>query len=102
MKKVLSLLVIGGIATLMACGPSAEEKAAAEKKKADSIAREAAIADSIAQEKQKLFDDSVAQAQKIADSIAALAAKKTTKPGTTPVTKPGTVKPGTRPGATKS
>lgn len=38
MKKVLSLLVIAGMFTLVSCGPSAEEKAAAEKATADSIA----------------------------------------------------------------
>lgn len=101
MKKVLSILVIAGVAVLVACGPSAEEKAAAEKKKADSIAREQAIADSIAAAKQKAFDDSVANAQRIADSIATANAPKpkgnTPKPQTTPQNKPGT-----RPGATKS
>jgi hypothetical protein len=37
MKKILSLIVVAGFATLVACGPSAEEKAAAEKARQDSI-----------------------------------------------------------------
>ena len=37
MKKILSLFIIAGFATLIACGPSAEEKAAAEKARQDSI-----------------------------------------------------------------
>jgi len=38
MKKVLSTLLIGGMFAIYACGPSAEEKAAAEKATQDSIA----------------------------------------------------------------
>lgn len=37
MKKFLSLLIIIGFTTLIGCGPSAEEKAAAEKMRQDSI-----------------------------------------------------------------
>ena len=48
MKKVLSILLAAGIATFVACGPSAEEKAAMEKAKQDSIATV-----------QKAYDDSV-------------------------------------------
>ena len=54
MKKVLSLLVVGGMLAVAACGPSEAEKKAAEQKKLDSIA---------AVEKVKL------------DSLAALAAQ---------------------------
>jgi len=74
MKKLFSLLVIAGMVAIVACGPSAEEKAAAEKKKADSIR----IADSIAAaEKQKLIDDSIAAVQKaVEDSIAAATPEK--------------------------
>jgi protein involved in sex pheromone biosynthesis len=39
MKKVLSTLAVAGIIALVACGPSAEEKAAAEKAMQDSIAQ---------------------------------------------------------------
>lgn len=37
MKKILSLLMISAFAVIVACGPSAEEKAAAEKARQDSI-----------------------------------------------------------------
>ena len=37
MKKVLSILMAAGVITLVACGPSAEDKAAAEKAMQDSI-----------------------------------------------------------------
>ncbi|HNX08017.1 MAG TPA: hypothetical protein PKL96_10565 [Bacteroidales bacterium] len=69
MKKLFSLLVVAGMVAIVACGPSAEEKAAAEKKKADSIR----VADSIAvAEKQKMIDDSIAAVKKaVEDSIAA-------------------------------
>lgn len=69
MKKLFSLLVVAGMVAIVACGPSAEEKAAAEKKKADSIR----VADSIAvAEKQKMIDDSIAAVAKaVEDSIAA-------------------------------
>ncbi|HPB25968.1 MAG TPA: hypothetical protein PLB59_10010, partial [Bacteroidales bacterium] len=74
MKKLFSLLVVAGMVAIVACGPSAEEKAAAEKKKADSIR----VADSIAAaEKQKLIDDSIAAVQKaVEDSIAAATPEK--------------------------
>lgn len=48
MKKVLSILTVAFVATLVSCGPSAEEKAAMEKAKQDSIAA-----------MQKAYDDSV-------------------------------------------
>ena len=61
MKKVLSLVAIAAMTTLVACGPSAEEKAATEKAKQDSIAAsQAAMAEAEA-----------AKAQATADSIAA-------------------------------
>lgn len=78
MKKLLSLIVIAGLFTFVACGPSAEEIAAKEKAKADSIAKaekELAIQDSIAAV-QKAKDDSIALAKKIEDSIAAVKANK--------------------------
>jgi hypothetical protein len=80
MKKVLSLLVVAGMFAIVACGPSAEEKAATEKAKQDSIAKvqkEQAIADSVAAV-EKAKQDSIALVQKAKeDSIAAAAAKKT-------------------------
>jgi|AntAceMinimDraft_16_1070373.scaffolds.fasta_scaffold03157_5 spermidine/putrescine-binding protein len=64
MKKLLSLSLLVGIAALVACGPSAKEKA--EKAKQDSIA----IADSIAQQ-AKIDSITTAAAQKARlDSIA--------------------------------
>jgi hypothetical protein len=81
MKKIFSLLVVAGFATMVACGPSAEEKAAAEKARQDSINNVMAqmAADSMAQVQaamEKAKADSTAMAMK-ADSIAkADAAKK--------------------------
>ena len=46
MKKVLGLAAFAGIISMIACGPSAEEKAAREKFVADSIAQ--VSADSLA------------------------------------------------------
>ncbi len=82
MKKLLSLLVIAGMAALVACGPSAEELAAKEKAKQDSIAkaqREVAIADSIAAVETAKADSIAAVAKAKEDSIAAAAAKKPAK-----------------------
>ena len=87
MKKVLSLIAIAAMTTLVACGPSAEEKAAAEKAKQDSIvAAEAAIAEAEA-EAQATADSiaaveaAAAAAQATADSLAAAeAAAKSNKP----------------------
>ena len=72
MKKLLSLLVVAGMVTFVACGPSAEQKA--EQAKADSTR----IADSlnkIQMDAQRLADsvkmaDSVAKVTAHADSIA--------------------------------
>lgn len=38
MKKLFSLMAVAGMFTLVSCGPSAEEQAAAEKARQDSIA----------------------------------------------------------------
>jgi len=79
MKKLFSLLLLAGMAAFVACGPSAEELAAKEKAKQDSIAkaqREVAIADSIAAV-ETAKADSIALVEKTkADSIAAAATKK--------------------------
>ena len=78
MKKIFSLVVLAGFAALVACGPSAEEKAAAEKSRQDSIqaAMDKMAADSMAAAQaatEKMMADSMAavQAQATADSIAA-------------------------------
>jgi hypothetical protein len=73
MKKILSLLITAGIATLIACGPSAEEKAAAEKARQDSInavmAQMAADSMAMVAEMQKATMDSMAMVMR-ADSMA--------------------------------
>ena len=78
MKKSLSILAIASALAITACGPSAEEKAATEKKKQDSIATvEKAKADEIAAAqvaKDKAKQDSIAAVEKAkADSAAAAA-----------------------------
>ena len=80
MKKVLTLVAFAGMLSFVACGPSAEEQAAMEKAKQDSIANvEKAKADSMAaataaMEQAKM--DSIAAVEKAkADSIAAAAEK---------------------------
>ncbi len=72
MKKSLSIVAIAGMAFLVACGPSAEQKAAAEKAKADSV-KAAHSADSLMQaSKKQHMDDSIkaVQAKAAADSAA--------------------------------
>lgn len=76
MKKVFTLVAVASMFAFVACGPSAEEKAAAEKAKQDSIeaveaakaaeeaAKAQATADSIAQAEE------AAKAQMVADSTA--------------------------------
>ena len=66
MKKLFALLVVAGMVSFVACGPSAEEKAA--KAAADS----ARVADSlkVIEEQQTKVADSIAAAQKVADSLA--------------------------------
>lgn len=84
MKKVFTLVAVASMFTIVACGPSAEEKAAAEKAKQDSIAAvEAAKAAEEAAKAQAIADSTAAyaaaeeaKAKAAADSIAALDAKK--------------------------
>jgi ABC-type Zn uptake system ZnuABC Zn-binding protein ZnuA len=66
MKKILTLIAVAGIFTFVACGPSAEQKAAAEKAKADSMK----VADSINSAKMAMA------AKAKADSMAKAAASK--------------------------
>lgn len=65
MKKSLLPILIGCSIAIISCGPSAEEKAAAEKAIQDSIAQVAA--DSM----RMVMEDSLAAAKVIEDSIAA-------------------------------
>ena len=83
MKKLTVLVTVAGMFTLIACGPSAAEKAAKEKAKQDSIAsyvmaaKVQATADSTAKYnddmKSKMAADSAAHAKK---SVKGKAAKK--------------------------
>lgn len=83
MKKLFTLVAVASL-SLVACGPSAEEKAAAEKAKQDSIkayddakaAEEAAKAQAIADSTAAYTAAEAAKAQAAADSIAAAEASK--------------------------
>lgn len=80
MRKILSLLIITGFTALLACGPSAEEKAAAEKARMDSVnavmAQMAADSMNAAQAAiEKARQDSI-NVVMLADSLAKEAAKK--------------------------
>lgn len=70
MKKVLALLLVAGMFSFYACGPSAEEKAASEKAMQDSIAAADAA--------MRAAEEAVA-IQATADSMASMAADTTTK-----------------------
>jgi len=84
MKRLLSLIVIAGMCTFVACGPSAEEKAkAAEKATQDSIAKEQVKIDSLQKIEAAKSQDSIAKAAEAmkADSLQkAEEASKTAKP----------------------
>ena len=85
MKRFTYMILSVAVASLIACGPSAEEKAAAEKAKQDSIAAaQKMVDDSIASANaaaEKAIQDSIAQ-KAMADSLAAseAAAKKSARP----------------------
>jgi hypothetical protein len=68
MKKLSITLLAAAMFSIVACGPSAEEKAAAEKATSDSLAAVEAtrIQDSIATA-QQAQQDSIAQAMKVAE-----------------------------------
>jgi enamine deaminase RidA (YjgF/YER057c/UK114 family) len=70
MKKVLSTLFVAGMIALVACGPSAEEKAAQEKAAQDSIAAAEAAAKAAA-EQAVMQDSAAAAAATVVDSAAA-------------------------------
>lgn len=76
MKKVLSVLAIGMMMAFVACGPSAEEKAAAEKAKADSIAAAEAAAAEAEAAKMQAEQDSL---NKLATDTAAKATEEAVK-----------------------
>ena len=74
MKKVLSILAVALVATFVACGPSAEEKA-----KAEEAAKR--TADSIAKALEASLSSAVNEAAATVDSAAA-ATTETTAPAT--------------------
>ena len=88
MKKLFTLVAVAGMFTFVACGPSAEEKAAKEKAQQDSIAaveaakaaEEAAKAQSIADSTAKYGEAQAAKQKAMDDSIAAAKDKKGGKP----------------------
>ena len=83
MKKVFTLVAVASMFAFVACGPSAEEKAAKEKAIQDSIAAvEAANAAEEAAKAQAMVDSSnqyaaaqEAEAKRVADSTEAANAK---------------------------
>ncbi|HRY33477.1 MAG TPA: hypothetical protein P5531_10965 [Bacteroidales bacterium] len=107
MKKIFMLFIVAGMFSFLACGPSAEEKAAAEKARQDSINAviEKAKADSIAAVEQARADSMAAAEQARQDSIAAAEAAKASKPKTSApkpkVEEPKKTENKSRPGATK-
>lgn len=114
MKKVFTLIAVAGMFSFVACGPSAEEIAAKEKAKQDSIAAaEAAKAEAEAARAKATADSlaaveaAAAREKAIADSIAAANEAAAKKGGAAKTTKPKevvpktVVSPGGRGGATK-
>lgn len=83
MKRITLMILAAGMFAFVACGPSAEEKAAAEKAKQDSVAAaQKMVDDSIAAANaaaaQQAMQDSINMAMEKAkaDSIAAAESKK--------------------------
>lgn len=62
-KYIFSTLVFSIMLTLFSCGPSAEEIAAKEKSKMDSIAKVTEVNTRLQIEKEKALQDSIAQAE---------------------------------------
>ncbi len=63
MKKLLTLVLAGGMIAFYACGPSKEELAKREKHKNDSIHMADSMAQAAAAAKEKAKQDSIAQAE---------------------------------------
>ncbi len=102
MKKSISLLLVAGMLSLVACGPSEKEKAAEAARIQDSLAKDSMdraqqAAEAAAAEALKMQQDSLAKAAQdsvmkaMQDSIAALSKKVSAPPKTT---KPKLVDPG--------
>ena len=82
MKKLLALIVIGGMVGFISCGPSQKDKDAAKKKtqdSLDSIAKDKRVSDSLAQIR-------IADSTRKADSLAEIAKKKPQGTGVKPKT----------------
>jgi len=62
MKKILTLIAVAGIFAFVACGPSAEQKAAAEKAKQDSMTKADSMKTVAAAAAAKAKADSMAKA----------------------------------------
>ncbi|MEO8086401.1 MAG: hypothetical protein ABI763_06260 [Bacteroidota bacterium] len=81
MKRITTMILAAGMFTFVACGPSAEEKAAAEKAKQDSVAAVQKMADdsiaaaTAAAEKATMDSMNMVMERMKADSIAAADAK---------------------------
>ena len=65
MKKLITLVAVAGMFSFYACGPSAEEKAAMEKAKQDSIAAVEAANAAAEAAKQQAMQDSIAAVEKL-------------------------------------
>lgn len=68
MKKLSSLLVVAGLATLVACGPSAEQKAEQARLDSIRIADSMALVQEAAQKAQDSINAIAMEEQRIADS----------------------------------
>jgi hypothetical protein len=101
MKKLTQFLFIVVLLSglIVGCGPSAEEKAAAEQHMKDSIAEvEKARADSMVAVQMKAMEDSIAMVKAIEDSLKAVAESAAAgKPKTQPKPKPKTETQPTKP-----
>lgn len=72
MKKTLTILAMSVAMFMIACGPSAEEKAKRDKEVADSIENQEAMMMELETQKAMAISDSLAAIEKVkADSLAA-------------------------------
>ncbi len=90
MKKNILTIIASGVVLLSACGPSAEEKAAAEKHRQDSIAEAQRIAEEAMMAEQQRVQDSIAAVieQMRQDSIRMAEEMAKMKKGSAPKPKP--------------
>ena len=76
MKKVLSTLLVAGVIALVACGQSAEEKAASDKAMQDSIAAAEQASAGANKEQQAMQDSANSMMDSSAHKMAADSVKK--------------------------